>query len=72
MRKIAAMEGLVGGSIGYAIGPPRHVGNAFCPSATATASRAKRRVESIVGRGETSGVMSSGISVQLRATESQP
>jgi len=54
------------------IGPPRHDGSGFLPSATATASRARRRVESSVGSGETWGVMSNGISVQLSATESHP
>jgi hypothetical protein len=32
----------------------------------------EQRVESSVGSGETSGVISSGISVQLSATASQP
>ena len=54
------------------IGPPRHDGHGASPSATATAAWARRRVESSVGSGETSGVTRSGISAQQSATASHP
>ena len=62
------------------VGPPRHDGMARRPVATSNAARARRRVESRVGRGEASGVTSSGISVRgvvrtdekVRASSSEP
>ncbi len=52
--------------------PPRQVGIGLMPIATSTASRASSRVESSVGSGDTSGVISNGSSVQLSATASHP
>src|SRR5947209_9001421 len=58
--------------IQHQIGPPRHCGIGRSPSATSTAARANSRVESSTGSGDTSAVISKGISVQTSATASQP
>ena len=71
MRLVALETGLGRVPSRACNGPPRHSG-VRSPSAAATASRASNPVESSVASGETSGVINSGISVQLRATASQP
>ncbi len=48
-------------------GPPCQVGSGRAPAATWWAAPASRRVESSVGRGDTSGVINRGMSVQTRA-----
>jgi len=69
---VAADKALENGLCNGQIGPPRQVGIGRSPIAVSTAKAASRRVESRIGSGDTSAVISSGISVQTKATASQP